>query len=147
MYIDPMMNEKVKAEIMEQTLGTGWGRAGLLAAAVGGLTLMSGCVVRPYARVSFGVPVVAVAPAVVVAPVMVPEAYTWDGVEYVGMVGDQYYYLGPGNVWLVAGPDRLAYFHGWERGHPDWRSHATRNDRYRRDAQGHNQPRRDEKRA
>jgi hypothetical protein len=78
---------------------------------------------------------------------MVPEAYTWDGVEYVGLVGDQYFYLGPGNVWLVAGPDRLARFHGWEGGHPDWRSHATRNDRYRKDAHGHVQPRHDDKRG
>jgi len=89
---------------------------------------------------------VVVAPAVVVGPVMVPEAYTWDGVEFVGLVGDQYFYLGPGNVWLAAGPDRLARFHGWERGHADWRSHATRNDRYRKDSQGHVQPRRNEKR-
>lgn len=116
----------------------------------GGLVLTSGCVVRPDGRVDVGFPVVTFAPVVVapveVAPVMVPETYTWDGVEYVGLVGDQYFYLGPGDVWLVAGPDRLAFFHGWERGHPDWRNHATRNDRYRRDAHGHAQPRRDEKR-
>ena len=123
----------------------------LAMAAAGGLALLSGCVVRPDGRVGLEFPVVTVAPVVVVgppvieAPVMVPEAYTWDGVEYVGLVGDQYYYLGPGNVWLVAGPDRLARFHGWERGHADWRGHATRNDRFRKDARGHVQPRRDDK--
>jgi hypothetical protein len=123
----------------------------LALAAAGGLALLSGCVVRPDGRVYVGFPVVTVAPVVVtgpsvaVEPVMVPESYTWDGVEYVGLVGDQYYYLGPGNVWLVAGPDRLAFFHGWERGHPDWRNHATRNDRFRRDARGHEQPRREER--
>jgi len=120
--------------------------------AAGGLALLAGCVVQPNGQVGLYVPTVAFAPAVVVAPavavepVMVPEAYTWDGVEYVGLVGDQYFYLGAGNVWLVAGPDRLERFHGWERGHPDWRSHATRNDRFRKDARGREQPRRDDKR-
>ena len=52
---------------------------------------------------------------------MVPDSYAWDGYEYVGLVGDQYYYLGPGNVWLFCEPFRLERFHGWERGHADWR--------------------------
>lgn len=108
---------------------------------------MSGCVVQPNGHVALYLPTVAFAPAVVVAPAMVPETYTWDGLEYVGLVGDQYFYLGPGDVWLVAGPDRLERFHGWESGHPDWRSHATRNDRFRKDAHGNVQPRRDDKRT
>jgi len=108
---------------------------------------MAGCVVQPYGRVGLYAPTVEVTPVVVAEPVMVPEAYTWDGVEYVGLVGDQYYYLGRGDVWLVAGPDRLERFHGWERGHPDWRGHAIRNDRFRKDAHGRAQPRREEKRA
>ena len=74
---------------------------------------------------------------------MVPDSYAWDGYEYVGFVGDQYYYLGPGHVWLFCEPFRLERFHGWERGHADWRSHAIRNDRYRTDRNGHVQPRRD----
>jgi len=121
-------------------------RAGILVMAAGGLALVSGCVVAPNGQVGVLLPTVQFAPAVLVArvvevgPVMVPEAYTWDGVEYVGLVGDQYFYLGPGNVWLVAGPDRLERFHGWERGH------ARRNDHYRKDARGHEQPRRDERR-
>jgi len=109
--------------------------------------LVSGCVVDPDGRVAFQ-PLVVVAPAPVVVapapewPVMVPDAYTWDGYEYVGLVGDQYYYLGSGNVWLACDPFRMGRFHGWERGHSDWRSHATRNDRYRRDGRGHMQPER-----
>ena len=125
----------------------------LLAVAVGGIALLSGCVIEP-GRVVYAPPVVAYsppppvvveAPPVVVAPevVTVPDSYTWDGYEYVGVVGDQYYYLGAGNVWFVCDPFRLDRFHGWERGHPDWRGHAIRNDRYRRDAHGHEQPRRD----
>jgi hypothetical protein len=127
-------------------------RAGILTLTAGGLALVSGCVVQPNGQVGVYLPTVAFAPAVVVAPVvevapvMVPEAYAWDGVEYVGLVGNQYFYLGAGNVWLAAGPDRLERFHGWERGHADWRNHATRNVRFRKDAQGHVQPRRDEKR-
>jgi hypothetical protein len=131
----------------------------ILTMACGGLALVSGCVIQPNGHAELYVPTIALAPAVevapptvvvappgvVVEPVMVPEAYAWDGVEYVGVVGDQYLYLGPGDVWLVAGPDRLARFHGWERGHADWRGHATRNDRFRKDARGHVQPRRDDK--
>jgi hypothetical protein len=129
-----------------EKMKTNYLRAGILAMAAGGLSLVSGCFVQPNGQVTLGLPVVTIAPAVVVAPVMVPDSYTWDGVEYVGLVGDQYYYLGAGNVWLLAGPDRLAFFHGWERDHGDWRNHATRNDRFRQDSHGRNQPRREEKR-
>ena len=129
----------------------------LLSLAAGGLVLVSGCVVTPDGRVYFRPVVVAPAP-IVVAPapvpmapppavvVGVPDDYVWDGYEYIGLVGDQYFYLGAGNVWLVAGPDRLERFHGWERGHADWRDHAIRNDRYRKEARGHVQPRRDDRR-
>ena len=109
---------------------------------------MTGCVVEPNGYVAFQ-PFVVAAPAPVVVesapayPVMVPDDYTWDGYEYVGLVGDQYVYLGSGNVWLVCDPFRLNRFHGWEGGHRDWRSHAVRNDRFRRDGHGHVQPRRD----
>ena len=112
-----------------------------------GIMIVSGCVVRPDGRVEFAPVVVAPAP-VVVAPapavevtVGVPDDYVWDGYEYVGVVGDQYYYLGPGNVWLLCDPFRLDRFHGWERGHPDWRYHAIRNDRFRADRYGHYHPR------
>jgi hypothetical protein len=99
--------------------------------------LITGCVVRPYG----GVAVEAPAPAVDVDVGVVPDGYVWDGDEYVGVVGDQYYYLGPGNVWIVADPVRLERFHGWERGHPDWRAHVVVNERFRNDSHGHYQPR------
>jgi hypothetical protein len=146
------MNEPKMKELVRKLKYSRAGRACLLTLAAGGFALVSGCVVQPNGQVGFYVPAVVVAPPVVVAapvvvePAMVPEAYTWDGVEYVGLVGDQYFYLGAGNVWLVAGPDRLERFHGWERGHPDWRDHAVRNDHYRKDAHGHVQPRRDDRR-
>ena len=112
---------------------------------------MSGCVVRARGRVRVE-PVVVAAPAPVVIapgpevvePAMIPDNYVWDGVEYVGVVGGQYFYLGPGNIWLVCEPFRLERFHGWERYHRDWRLHAIRNDRFRNDRYGHAHPRRGE---
>jgi hypothetical protein len=125
--------------------------AGVLLLAAGGMILLAGCVVRPDGRVAFEPVVVAAPPPVVVdaPPVVVdtppavvetdvvPDDYVWDGYEYVGVVGDSYFYLGPGNVWLVCDPVRLGRFHGWERGHADWRVHAIRNERFRADAHGH----------
>lgn len=69
----------------------------------------------------------------VVPPVTaVPNSYVWDGRNYVGMVGHQYFYLGPGNVWTIMDtPATLSYFQGWERAHPNWQAHATPNVRYR----------------
>ena len=79
------------------------------------------------------------APAVTVQ-IGVPDYYVWDGYEYVGVVGDQYYYLGLGHVWMVCDPVRLARWHDWETIHADWRIHATVNRHYRRDAGGHDHP-------
>jgi len=133
-------------------------RVCLLSAAAGGLMLVSGCAVDQNGHLAFVPPTFVVAPVVVApqpmyvapalvveAPVMVPETYVWDGVENVGVVNGQYFYLGAGDVWLVADGDRLERFHGYERDHPDWRDHGIRNDRYRKDAHGHEQPRHDEK--
>jgi hypothetical protein len=123
----------------------------MLSIAAGGLAFVAGCVIYPGGRVGFA-PIV-VAPEPVYAPpplaysppppveaeaepVMVPDDYVWDGYEYVGLVGDQYFYLGPGNFSLLVEPWRLDRYHGWERGHPEWRSHLIRNDRFRKDAQG-----------
>ncbi|HEV2320282.1 MAG TPA: hypothetical protein VGV18_11060 [Verrucomicrobiae bacterium] len=82
-----------------------------------------------------GSTVVVTSPSIVVsqpvAATPVPETYVWDGNEYVGVVGGQYYYLGPGNVWVVMDPPRLHRFQGWQREHRDWQAHATRNVRYR----------------
>lgn len=128
-------------------------RAGGLLVAAGGLLLATGCVVEPNGRVVLAPPVLVAPAPVVVAPappppppepVYVPDSYVWDGYEYVGVVGDQYFYLGPGNVWIVCEPFRLERFHGWERYHRDWHEHAIRNDRFRADRYGHVQPRRAE---
>jgi hypothetical protein len=88
-----------------------------------GLTaaLAAGC------TVSFEPARVYVPPPQAVVTVGMPDSYVWDGVEYVGVVGDQYMYLGPEGVWLVCDPVRLGRFHGWEGGHPDWRRTAVRN--------------------
>ena len=82
-------------------------------------------------------------PVMVTPPVVtlgVPDNYVWDGSEYVGVVGDQYYYLSPGNTWVLCDPGRMARFHEWARIHPDWRAHATLNMRFRLDAGGHEHP-------
>src|SRR5580658_7722279 len=68
-----------------------------------------------------------VAPPAAVVTVGVPDYYVWDGFEFVGMVGGTYMYLGPGGNWLVCDSVRLGRFHGWERGHPDWRRTAIHN--------------------
>jgi hypothetical protein len=110
--------------------------------------LGAGCVVQPDGRLAFEPVVIAPAPVVVEpappAPVFVPDTYVWDGYEYVGIIGDQYFYLGPGNVWLVCEPFRLERFQGWVGAHPDWRYHAIRNDRYRTDRYGHVHPQHNE---
>jgi hypothetical protein len=105
------------------------------------LPLMSG----PVVTVQVPVPAVRVqvsVPALVVT-VAVPDTYVWDGYEYVGVVGTQYYYLGPGDVWLTLDAPRLVRFHDWERGHSDWRTHAVHNERYRHEAHGNDVPRGD----
>jgi len=127
-------------------------RVCILSMAAGGISvLVSGCVVYPNGTVGLQPLIIAApAPVVVAAPppvvevappvVEVPDSYVWDGVEFVGVVGGAYFYLGPGDVWLACDPVRLERFHGWERYHADWRDHAIRNDRFRTDAHGHVQP-------
>jgi hypothetical protein len=84
-------------------------------------------------------PPVVVAPAPVV--VVAPDDYVWDGTEYVGIVGGQYYYLGPGDVWVVCDPVRLHRFQVYVGVHPDWRTHMTHNVKYRTMDRGyHPQP-------
>jgi hypothetical protein len=102
------------------------------------LVMVSGCVVEPDGRVRAGI--VVAAPPLVVDADVIPDDYVWDGYEYVGVVGGQYYYLGPGNVWLVCEPWRLDRFHAWVGIHPDWHGHAVRNDHYRYDRHGHYRP-------
>lgn len=89
----------------------------------------------PAVVVSPPLPVVVEPPAVVVAP----DNYVWDGTEYVGIVGGQYYYLGPDNAWIVMDPPRMHRFNVWIGAHPDWRTHMTVNVHYRGNV-GHPQP-------
>lgn len=126
---------------------TNCARACILSIVAGAVSiLVSGCVIEPNGTIGFQ-PVIVLPPLEVVAPapveavpVMVPDSYVWDGVEYVGVVGGAYFYLGPGDVWLACDPVRLERFRGWERYHSDWRDHAIRNDRFRKDAHGRVQP-------
>src|SRR5690349_14046799 len=95
------------------------GLAGLAFAA-----FVSGCVVTPYGG---GGVVVTGPPPPEVEVTVYPDDYWWDGYEYVGIVGGQYYYLGPRHVWIVCEPFRVERFNVWQRGHPEWHEHATHN--------------------
>jgi hypothetical protein len=84
---------------------------------------------------------------VVAAPapaVVVPDDYYYDGTEYVGLVGGQYYYLGPNNTWVVMDSDRLHHFQDWQRVHSDWRDHPIHNMKYRASIPAHAQPMHDD---
>jgi hypothetical protein len=98
-----------------------------------GVTAAIACIAGPSLIITPPTVVISAPPPAVVAPtpVVVPDDYVWDGYEYVGVVGDQYYYLGPGNVWMVMDPMRLQRFHTWVGVHPDWHAQATHNVRYR----------------
>lgn len=76
-----------------------------------------------------------------VVSMQVPSSYVWDGNQFVGAVGNQFYYLGPGSVWIPMDRGRMRNFRAWERAHPHWRSWATPNVRYRtRRSPGRPQP-------
>jgi len=93
-------------------------------------------VVTPPPVVVAAPPVVVAAPPVVVAApevVLVPETYVWDGVEFVGEVGGVPVFRGPDGGWHHLDAVRLERFNGWARGHADWRSHATHNDKFKAD--------------
>ncbi|MDR3558755.1 MAG: hypothetical protein P4L61_04450 [Candidatus Pacebacteria bacterium] len=86
--------------------------------------------------------------AVEAGPVAVfPETYVEvEGIGMVGEIGGIDYYCNDG-VWIVCDSYRLERFHGWERGHRDWREHSIHNDRFRghgerngRAEPGHSQP-------
>ena len=116
----------------------------ILSVLAGGL-LLSGCIYTEPPPPSPPGPAVVTSEAPAAPPSVenesyIPDDYTWDGYEYVGLVGDQYYYLGPGNVWIICDPVRLGRFHGWEHDHQDWRSHVTVNVRFRNDGHGHFHP-------
>jgi hypothetical protein len=62
--------------------------------------------------------------------VMAPSEYVYDGYENVGIVNNQYYYLGPGNVWIPMDGTRQNRFDDWQRSHANWQNYAIHNDRY-----------------
>jgi hypothetical protein len=79
-------------------------------------------------------------PPPVVTVVVVPDYYVWDGDEYVGIVGDRYYYLGPDNVWIVMDPVRMHRFQLYVHDHPDWNGHMTHNVKYRNQDRDRTEP-------
>jgi hypothetical protein len=102
-----------------------------------------GIIIVPPAPPSIVISAPAPPPAVVVsapAVAVVPDDYYYDGIEYVGLVGGQYYYLGPGNAWVVMDAGRLHRFNGWQRDHADWRTHSVHNDKYRGHVPAHAEP-------
>ncbi len=131
----------------------------LIAAA--GLALASGCAVDQNGRMTFVLPQVVVAPPVYIAQpqvvvaqppvveeqVAIPENYVVVDGENIGVVGNQYYYLDSGGVWVVCDSARLEHFHAWERDHRDWREHAIHNDRSRKGAKDHRLSGRDDRRV
>jgi hypothetical protein len=98
----------------------------------------------PAPAVTVAIPAVTVVSPAVTVETTVPDTYYWDGYENVGIIGSQYYYLGPGNVWLAMDTPHLAHFHAWQNAHADWRTHSVRNELYRHDAHGHTVPMRDD---
>jgi hypothetical protein len=126
-------------------------KIGLTMAMTTSLAALSVLASPPIVTIQVPAPPVVIAPApVVVVPApgvtveaAVPDTYVWDGTEYVGMIGTQYYYLGSDKSWLPFDADHETRFHDWEKGHADWHTRAVRNDLYRRDARGHEYPRED----
>lgn len=108
-------------------------------AGLGVAALMSGCVMEPYGE--GGAVVVGPPPPPAVEVAVYPDSYWWDGYEYIGIVGGDYYYLGPGNVWITCEPFRVERFREWQRVHPDWHERATVNERYHSVGPGHGQNR------
>ena len=60
----------------------------------------------------------------------VPEYYTWDGHEYVGLIEDKHFYLTPEGTWKHCDNIQLNRFRHWEHKHADWLEHATHNPQY-----------------
>jgi hypothetical protein len=130
---------------------------------VGGLTLASKCLAddqpapapaqapaeapapapaRSLFQINIGQPSPPPPAPVIVAPapapvVVVPESYVLDGYEYVGFVGGQYVYLGPGNVWMPLEPYRLHRWYYYQRYHPDWRAHMIHQEIHNEHLQHH----------
>ncbi len=97
------------------------------------VSLTVGCAVTPDGRIIY--PVVQVyeqpisppppPPAIISVGVITPEAYVWNGYEYIGWYGDRYVYLSP-TGWLICDEVRLRRFHEWRSRNPRYREKATR---------------------
>src|SRR5580693_5220274 len=89
-----------------------------------GVAAAIACIAGPSLIITPPTVVISAPPPVVVSPepIVAPDCYAWDGYEYFGIVGDDYYYLGPDNVWIVMDPVRLQRFHTWAGRHSDWRA-------------------------
>lgn len=81
--------------------------------------------------------VAAPAPAAGLMVGAVPDKYAWDGSEYVGCIGSQYYYLNQRKYWVPMDRQHQTHFQSWQKSHADWQGHAVLNVNYRHDANGH----------
>lgn len=79
------------------------------------LTLASGCADKDPPPPPPGVAVIG----------FVPDYCFWDGYEYVGWYGDQYYYWGPRRVWIICDPVRVEHVSVWMKTHPNQRIPAS----------------------
>ena len=110
----------------------------MTAIAAMGLTLAAGlpCIAGPTVAEVTPRPVL-----ITTAPVAeVPTVYVWDGSEYVGQVGANYYYLGPNKTWVKFDKPRQDRFDDWQKKNPGWRSHQIQNTRYRAHDMGQSHP-------
>ncbi len=54
-----------------------------------------------------------------------PDYCFWDGYEYIGWVGTDYYYWSPRHVWVISDPVRVQRANVWMKAHPEWASHVA----------------------
>ena len=70
----------------------------------------------------------------------VPDYCFWDGYEYVGWYGDDYYYWGPHRTWIICDPIRVQHVKVYVQDHPNWGTRVRPNVQYPVDANGHPHP-------
>lgn len=91
------------------------------------LALANPCIAQPATVASARPPAI---PRNSPQALAVPQTYVWDGFEFVGRVGSQYYYIGPNNTWMVLDGVRLRRFQRWQKADPNWQQRQIRNTRY-----------------
>ena len=87
----------------------------LAASGLAALVLTAGCADKGPPPPPPGVAVVGFA----------PDYCFWDGYEYAGWYGGEYYYWGPRQVWVVCDPVRSQRVNVWVKTHPDWRARTV----------------------